>query len=707
MTLDTTGVNQVNFSWDATTGRLANQSATNIAKGVTADLGTTNYTYTPAGKLSAREVSYPSRPGAPDDYQCYNYDYANRLAAVWTAAAKNCSTAPTPASTSVTGLGGPAPYAQTYTYTPAGDRSQVKRFDAAGNLAATENYAYPAAGQPGPHRLQSQTSTPATGSPTTNTVTWDAAGRMSGRAGETLTYTPDGKLATTTGTSGLPVNPNPSATAGTPPAPVAGTAGSTGTRYYDAGGNLVGLTDGAGTTVTLGLVTAHVTPGGVKTATKTYTFAGKAIAERTAAGGVVKLAFILGDRLNTAQTIVQATAGPTLVTAQTRYTDPMGLARGATQTATGSGAYATAPAGVTGVGSNAANPNGYGAPNGYIGGLADTVSTLTHLGARDLDPVLGTFTSPDPVLHADKPAGFTPYAYSANDAVNYSDPSGLDWWGDVGNWFHDNAGTIANVATAIVVTAAVATLATACVASVVCGIAVLAVAGAVGAAAGYAAGTAVDVAVGNRAAPSQDEYWGGMAQAAGWGAIGGALGGGIGAALGKAAPAIGQWAGNLASRAASSAPRLITAARQAAADSAQVTENLSNRAAAANAAPGPRMAVGTPSTTSDVPPVGHKVFRVYGGDSKAGGASWSPVDPRSVANYRDAAGLPSGGASGASNTGRFAIEGELVDPSMVVLRRLALPLDGMTGGLPEYIVPNWMTNGAIRVTRVSGINPEF
>lgn len=451
-------------------------------------------------------------------------------------------------------------------------------------------YTAPATGQPGPHRVQSLTSTPATGSPTTSTFTWDAAGRMTGRAGETLSYTPDGKLATTTGTSSLPVNPNPSATGGTAPAPVAGTAGSPGTRYYDAGGNLVGLTDGTGTTVTLGSVTAHATPAGVKTATKTYTFAGKTMAQRTAAGGVVKLAFILSDGVDTAQTIVQPTSGTTPVTAQTRYTDPVGLPRGPTQTAAGSGAYTTAPAGAKGVGSNAANPNGYGAANGYIGGLADTVSTLTHLGARDLDPVLGVFTSPDPVLHADKPAGFTPYAYSANDPINYSDPSGLDWWGDAGNWFHDNAGTITNIATAIVVTAVVATVATACVASVVCGIGVAIAAGAIGAAAGYAAGTAVDVAVGNRAAPSQDEYWGGMAQAAGWGALGGALGGGIGAALGKAAPAIGQWAGNLFSKAgstassvASSAPRLITAARQAAADSAQVTENFSNRAAAANA----------------------------------------------------------------------------------------------------------------------------
>ena len=137
--------------------------------------------------------------------------------------------------------------------------------------------------------------------------------------------------------------------------------------------------------------------------------------------------FLLSDSVDTAQTIVQPTSGATLVTAQTRYIDPSGLARGATQTATGSGAYATAPVAATGVGSNAANPSGFGAVNGYIGGLADTISSLTHLGARDLDPVLGVFTSPDPILRPNQPAGFTPYAYSANDPINQSDPSGLDY----------------------------------------------------------------------------------------------------------------------------------------------------------------------------------------------------------------------------------------------------------------------------------------
>lgn len=114
----------------------------------------------------------------------------------------------------------------------------------------------------------------------------------------------------------------------------------------------------------------------------------------------------------------------------------------------------------------------------------------------------------------------------------------------------------------------------------------------------------------------------------------------------------------------------------------------------------------------DVAPVpaphsGQALYRVYGGDSAPGGASWSPVNPNSVPNYRDVAGLPSGGESGATNSGRFVIEGTLQDPSAVVLTREALPLDGTSGGIPEYIVPGWQDSGAITVDRVSGVNPEF
>lgn len=110
---------------------------------------------------------------------------------------------------------------------------------------------------------------------------------------------------------------------------------------------------------------------------------------------------------------------------------------------------------------------------------------------------------------------------------------------------------------------------------------------------------------------------------------------------------------------------------------------------------------------STEPTAGQTIYRVYGGDSAAGGASWSPVNPGDVTDFRDAAGLPSGGASGATNTGQFVIEGTLNDPDAVVLLRNALALDGMKSGLPEYIIPNWMENGSITVNRVSGVNPEF
>lgn len=78
------------------------------------------------------------------------------------------------------------------------------------------------------------------------------------------------------------------------------------------------------------------------------------------------------------------------------------------------------------------------------------------------------------------------------------------------------------------------------------------------------------------------------------------------------------------------------------------------------------------------------MYRVYGGDSGPNGASWTMADPSTSSNFRNNAGLPSGGEGGALNTGQFVIEGEIVDLSAVVVKRLALPLDGNLGGAPEY-----------------------
>jgi hypothetical protein len=79
------------------------------------------------------------------------------------------------------------------------------------------------------------------------------------------------------------------------------------------------------------------------------------------------------------------------------------------------------------------------------------------------------------------------------------------------------------------------------------------------------------------------------------------------------------------------------------------------------------------------------VYRVFGGDSRAQGFSWTTKDPRTVANFRDGAGMPSGGASGANNTADFLIQGK-VNPADIIKSRPALPLDGNKGGLPELII---------------------
>jgi len=79
------------------------------------------------------------------------------------------------------------------------------------------------------------------------------------------------------------------------------------------------------------------------------------------------------------------------------------------------------------------------------------------------------------------------------------------------------------------------------------------------------------------------------------------------------------------------------------------------------------------------------VYRVFGGDARAQGFSWTTVDPRTVSNFRNAAGLPSGGASGATNTADFLIQGQ-ARASDIIKSRAALPLDGNVGGLPELII---------------------
>lgn len=99
-----------------------------------------------------------------------------------------------------------------------------------------------------------------------------------------------------------------------------------------------------------------------------------------------------------------------------------------------------------------------------------------------------------------------------------------------------------------------------------------------------------------------------------------------------------------------------------------------------------------------MPGNGTKVFRVFGERNNPFGESFTTVDPRTVRNFRAEAGLPD------VNTGRFVLEGRLVNTTGVTTRK-SLPLDGNPGGLPEVLIPD--ARRQVLLDRVSGVNPEF
>ena len=64
-------------------------------------------------------------------------------------------------------------------------------------------------------------------------------------------------------------------------------------------------------------------------------------------------------------------------------------------------------------------------PNQYTGAYLDPTG-LYHLGARSYDPTLGRYTQPDP-----SGKETNPYAYTADDPINHTDPTGRSILGDI------------------------------------------------------------------------------------------------------------------------------------------------------------------------------------------------------------------------------------------------------------------------------------
>jgi RHS repeat-associated protein len=362
------------YGYDEPTGRLTTFEAIPNGK---ADIYHLTYGYDPAGNLiSAADV--PDSSQTPET-QCYSYDYLRRLTNAWTPTSPDCSKA-----AAVTSLSGPAPYWRSYTFDVSGNR---KTETVHGTTNTVRTYAYPSpAGAAGsrPHGVTSVSSVTGSAAAVTSKYHYDLAGNMDCR--------PQGTVANTCPTSGTD-------TAGQVLAwndedRLAKLADKTGeTSYvYDADGNRLIRRDPTGSTLYLpGGQEVRKPKSGDATATRYYSFTGQTIAVRTAAA----LTWMVSDYQGTGS----ATVSLDLATVQRRRELPFGAPRG------------TAPASWAG-------------DKGFLGGTKDNTG-LTHLGAREYDPVLGRFVSVDPVMDLSQPDQWNGYSYANDNPVTFSDPSGL------------------------------------------------------------------------------------------------------------------------------------------------------------------------------------------------------------------------------------------------------------------------------------------
>ena len=124
---------------------------------------------------------------------------------------------------------------------------------------------------------------------------------------------------------------------------------------------------------------------------------------RTNKSGTQQLTWLAADQHGTSALAVDATTQAVTK----RYTTPFGADRGTGGTGT------------------------WPDDKGFLGKPADADTGLTHIGAREYDPVTGRFLSVDPVLTTDQAQSLNGYSYADNNPVTQSDPTGLESCGPV------------------------------------------------------------------------------------------------------------------------------------------------------------------------------------------------------------------------------------------------------------------------------------
>ncbi|MFB6833393.1 polymorphic toxin-type HINT domain-containing protein [Streptomyces hydrogenans] len=268
-------------------------------------------------------------------------------------------------------------YHQAFTYDWLGNRTTVTDRTPAGTATYTSTY-----NSPQPHTLASVASTPAgketsyTYNPTGTTKTRNLPGTTTD---QTLQWTAEHKLESNT-------------------------VGSTKTTYvYDADGNrILENTPSTGSTLYLGeteLTTDNV--GLITRASRAYSHPGAPTVVRTTTNQSTTghtLNVLVTDHLGTAHTTVEA-GGTQPVTR--RAFKPYGEPRGP-------------------------KPANWPNKRTYLGvGIDDTLSGLTHIGAREYDQNTGRFLSADPLIDITDPLQMNGYTYANNSPISTSDPTGL------------------------------------------------------------------------------------------------------------------------------------------------------------------------------------------------------------------------------------------------------------------------------------------
>ncbi|WP_203567165.1 RHS repeat domain-containing protein [Aestuariimicrobium ganziense] len=328
-----------------------------------------SYSYDAAGNITKSVDVQGGGSGAPVQTQCFTYDNKRQLTQAWSA---NDNCAANPSVSGNTTVAGPQPYWHTWTFDAAGSRTQqvIRAPKGVTTPNTTTTYHHTTPGHQ--HALTSTTTTGgATGS---SSYTYNADGATNTRTingvNTTFNYDSQGQLASTTSANG-----------------------TTSTYIRDASGAILLRIDPDATTLYLPLQDIKRTTAGTITTTKTYKFNGTNVGVRQ---GLANVQYVLSDLNGTNQIAVN----PGTWAVQRRYYDPYGNPF--------TGGSTTFP----------------GAARTFLNAPNNPTNGLTDIGARHYDPLIGRFTSVDPIRQIDNPEQNNGYTYADNNPTTFNDPTG-------------------------------------------------------------------------------------------------------------------------------------------------------------------------------------------------------------------------------------------------------------------------------------------